>query len=256
MPSPWILESPVRKPGRCRLFCFPYAGGGASLFTGWTSLDPEAEVVSIQLPGRENRLREPAATRLDDILPSLLEAIGPQLFGPWAVFGHSFGGLLAYETARAAVRDGYEPPEAIVVSACRPPDVATRFPKLLHTLSDDELVQALEDLGASPSPILGDQEMRSLVLPAVRADIELCETYEHVSDDVLETPIFAVSGSEDHHADAAEMKRWAEFTHGPFAQRIVPGGHFFLKSDQDLLIGVLKELLESPSARIRRSELQ
>lgn len=251
MPSPWILEGPTQKPGRCRLLCFPYAGGGASLFTGWNSLSPSAQVVAVQLPGRENRLRESPATKLEDIIPSLLEAIGPQLFGPWAVFGHSFGGLVAYETARAAIRDGYQQPEGVFVSACRPPDVASRFPKLLHTLSDDDLIAALEDLGASPSPVLSDPEMRRLVLPAVRADIELCETYEFVPDDVLEAPITAFSGADDHHADAAEMKRWHEFTHGPFTQRILPGGHFFLKSDPALVAAHLKELLEAPAVRVR-----
>jgi medium-chain acyl-[acyl-carrier-protein] hydrolase len=251
MPSPWLLEAPTKKPGRCRLFCFPYAGGGASLFTAWNSLSPAAEVVAVQLPGRENRLREPPATRLEDIVPSLLEAIEPQLFGPWAVFGHSFGGLLAYETARAAVRDGHHQPEAVFVSACRPPDVESRFPKLLHTLSDEELIAALEDLGASPSPILSDPEMRRLVLPAVRADIELCETYEFVPDDVLEAPIVAFSGADDHHADPAEMKRWREFTHGSYNQRIVPGGHFFLKTDPALLVAQLKELLNAPTAKVR-----
>jgi len=251
MPSPWILEGPLKKPGRCRLFCFPYAGGGASLFAGWNSLTPAAEVAPVQLPGRENRLREPPITRLDELVPSLLEAMGPMLFGPWAVFGHSFGGLVAYETARAAVRDGYQQPEAVFVSACRPPDVATRFSKLLHKLSDEELIAALEDLGASPSPILSDPEMRSLVLPAVRADIELCETYEYEPDDVLEAPIVAFSGADDHHADAAEMKRWQEFTHGPFTQRIVPGGHFFLKSDPGLLVSHLKELIDAPPAGVR-----
>src|SRR5215203_1733364 len=115
MPSPWILEGLAQKPGRCRLFCFPYAGGGASLFSSWNSLSPVAEVAAVQLPGRENRLREPPAKRLDDIIPGILEAIGPQLCGQWAVFGHSFGGLVAYETARAAVRDGYQQPEAIFV---------------------------------------------------------------------------------------------------------------------------------------------
>jgi medium-chain acyl-[acyl-carrier-protein] hydrolase len=181
----------------------------------------------------------------------LVEAIGPQLFGPWAVFGHSFGGLLAYETARAAVRDGYHQPEAVFVSACRPPDVESRFPKVLHQLSDDELIGALEDLGASPSPVLADPEMRRLVLPAVRADIELCETYDFVPDDVLEAPIVAFSGADDHHADAAEMKRWHEFTHGPFTQQVVPGGHFFLKTDPEPVLRNVKEFLNAQAARVR-----
>jgi medium-chain acyl-[acyl-carrier-protein] hydrolase len=251
MPSSWILEHPGRKPGRCRLFCFPYAGGGASLFANWTSLAPAAEVAPVQLPGRENRLREPPFQSLDAMIPPLLAALGSQLYGPWAVFGHSFGGLVAYEFARAAVRDGHQQPEALFVSACRPPDVESRFAQTLHTLGDDDLVKALEDLGASPTPVFTDPEMRRLILPAVRADIQLCETYRHEYDDVLDCPIVAFSGAEDHHADAAEMKRWHEFTHGPFAQEIVPGGHFFLKSHPQLLLKHVKDRLDAPPAAVR-----
>jgi medium-chain acyl-[acyl-carrier-protein] hydrolase len=245
MRCPWILEGPARAAGRCRLFCFPYAGGGASLFSAWTTLSPAAQVAPIQLPGRENRLRERPFTNLRDLIPSLLQATAPQLFGPWAVFGHSFGGLLAYEMARAAVRDGFQQPEAVFISACRPPDVGTRFSKTLHELPDDELIVALEEIGASPTPVLADPEMRKLVLPAVRADIQLCETYEHQSDDSLEAPIVAFSGAEDHHDEPAEMKRWREFTHGSFFQRIVPGGHFFLKSHAPTIMAQIREHLGS-----------
>jgi len=251
MRSPWILETPSRKPGRCRLLCFPYAGGGASLFTGWSAnLGPAAEVLPIQLPGRENRLREPPFTDVDALVRSLLQSIGPQLYGPWAVFGHSFGGLLAYETARAAVRDGYQQPQAVFVSACRPPDVETRFAHTLHTMGDEDLIAELQELGEAPMTALNDPDLRRLFIPTIRADVELCETYRFVSDDVLEAPIVALSGADDPHADAVEMKRWAEFTHGPFVQEIVDGGHFFLRSNPESLLHHLKEHLEAPPAGV------
>lgn len=245
MRSPWILEGLARRPGRCRLFCLPFAGGGASLFNGWNSLSPTAEVLPVQLPGRENRLRERPATDMKALLPDLVNALSREMCGAWAVFGHSFGGLLAYEFARAAVRDGYQQPEAVFVSACRPPDVTTRFPKTLHTLSDDELVKELENLGASPNPVLADPETRRVVLPSVRGDIQICETYKFTPDDSLEAPIIAFSGTDDPHAEAAEMKRWKEFTNGPFIQHSVPGGHFFLKSQSDALMSHVKERLEA-----------
>jgi surfactin synthase thioesterase subunit len=159
------------------------------------------------------------------------------------LFGHSFGGLLAYEAARAAVRDGYQQPDAVFVSACRPPDVETRFARTLHDLPDDELIAALDDLGAAPTAIFADPELRNLMLPAVRADIEVCETYEHRSDDVLEAPIVALCGSEDRHADCDEMKRWSEFTSGPFELLVIPGDHFFVRSNPtDILAGIRDRL--------------
>jgi medium-chain acyl-[acyl-carrier-protein] hydrolase len=245
MSSPWILEGLDRNPGHCKLFCLPFAGGGASLFAGWNMLAPVAEALPVQLPGRENRLRETPFTDWTKLLSAMVNTLGREMYGAWAVFGHSFGGLLAYEFARAAIRDGYQQPEAVFVSACRPPDVTTRFSRTLYKLSDDELVAELENLGASPNPILADAETRRIVLPSVRADIQLCETYEHVSDDVLEAPIVAFSGDEDPHADASEMKRWREFTPGAFFQQTVPGGHFFLKSQAPLLAAHVKERLQS-----------
>ena len=223
----------------------PFAGGGASLFSSWNSLSPVAEALPVQLPGRENRLRERPFTSWDELLSAMVKTLGLEMYGAWAVFGHSFGGLLAYEFARAAVRDGYQQPEAVFVSACRPPDVTTRFSRTLYTLSDDELVAELENLGASPNPVLADPETRKIVLPSVRADIQLCETYSHVSDDVLEAPIIAFSGDNDPHADGAEMRRWREFTPGEFFQYTVPGGHFFLKSQSNLLASHVKTRLQS-----------
>src|SRR5438128_11096986 len=55
----WLNRPKPGSEARLRLFCFPYAGGGASLYRSWAEpLASVAEILSVQLPGRENRLGE------------------------------------------------------------------------------------------------------------------------------------------------------------------------------------------------------
>src|ERR1700722_18978846 len=69
MTEPTTLWWPLRLPAAGsvrRLFCCPYAGGGASVYATWVDRAPrEWAIVPVQLPGREHRLREAAIPSLD-----------------------------------------------------------------------------------------------------------------------------------------------------------------------------------------------
>src|SRR5262245_37517487 len=115
----WFLVQPARAESRFRLFCFPYAGGGATVFHGWaTQLPGAVEVHAARLPGRGTRLREPSATSMSELVGPLIEALEPMLGdGAYGFFGHSMGGRIAFELAREVVRRGLRLPAHLWVSA-------------------------------------------------------------------------------------------------------------------------------------------
>src|SRR5579859_3905311 len=92
----WITMPRPRQMPRLRLFCLPYAGGGASMFRDWTTgLPADIDVCPILLPGRESRVREPAFSRVEPLVEALAPAVLPYLDVPYALFGHSMGALIA-----------------------------------------------------------------------------------------------------------------------------------------------------------------
>lgn len=130
----WITCPQPHLQARLRLFCLPYAGGGASIFRTWSESLPIVEICPIQLPGRERRIAEPPFDRLEPLLQSLTAAILPYLDKPFALFGHSMGGLLAFELVRSLRCHQYPQPLHLFISGCRAPQLPVESP--LHHLSD------------------------------------------------------------------------------------------------------------------------
>ena len=215
-----------------RLLCFPYAGGGASIYRTWpSSLPPEIEVLPVQLPGREARIREPAFTSLPPLIDGLLPALGRGLLdGPVAFFGHSMGALVAYELARALRDAGSPRPLHLFVSARRAPDLPARTAPI-HALPEPEFRQRLRELNGTPEAVLEHPELMELLGPTLRADFTLIETYEPTSAPPLDCPITAFGGVDDPDVSEEEMAAWRRFTTAAFQLRMLPGDHFFLAQD-------------------------
>ncbi|MGO4426473.1 thioesterase II family protein, partial [Streptomyces sp. MCAF7] len=154
----------------CRLFVFPHAGAGASAYRLAAYLPDTVEVCTVQLPGRENRFAEPALTSLDDAVTVLAPLIADHTDLPYAFFGHSMGSLIAFETARRLRALGARLPDRLFLSGMRAPGLPDRDPR--HTLPDDKLLATSEFGGV-------DAELQELLLPLLRADLTLCETYTH-----------------------------------------------------------------------------
>src|SRR5580704_11521240 len=105
--NPWIAFRKGGHHSRARLFCFPYAGAGASVFRSWGDyLSPEFEVIGVQLPGREERLRDELFVRIEPMVESAAKSLCSDLTAPFAFFGHSMGSILAYELACFLRRNG------------------------------------------------------------------------------------------------------------------------------------------------------
>jgi surfactin synthase thioesterase subunit len=219
------------------LFCLPYAGGGASVFFDWPQrVPPSIEICGIQLPGRENRIWEEPCRDAVSLARELLRILAPSFDMPFAVFGHSMGALLGFELVRQITQAGGTMPSRLFVAASRPPHGANRRPSVREA-SDELLLAEVLRLGGTPSAVLENQELMALVLPTLRADFTVHETYN--SEDVLDVPITAFCGASDAEVSLEEIDGWARCTRKDFRRHTVEGDHFFLRSSRDALLALL-----------------
>lgn len=225
-----------------RLFCFPYAGRGASLFYSWSKdLPGEIEVCPVQLPGRENRLREEAYSSLPELIPILVAALTPYLDRPYAFFGHSMGALIAFELARYLQQGTRRSvPVHLFVSGHRAPHLSLRD-RQASRLPEAEFIEALRRLQGTPEEVFAHPELLALLLPLLRADFSLCETYTYTFSRPLSCPITAFGGLQDQETARAALSAWREHTSSSFRVRFFPGGHFFLEQEQKALLNVLAQ---------------
>ncbi|SEF81941.1 Surfactin synthase thioesterase subunit [Nonomuraea solani] len=235
----WFHCMAPRPEAAIRLFCFAHAGGAASAYRLWhRAVPPEVEVQAVQYPGRADRLREPLVDDAHRLADLIAEAMRPLLDRPAVLFGHSMGSLLAYETA-LRIR-----PAHLVVSGRQAAHVAR--PGTVHTGTDDDLAAELLRLGGTGTELLDDPEMRAYVLPTVRGDYRLAETYRSRPAEPLDCPITAIIGDRDPTVNPTNARRWAELTRGDFNLHVLPGDHFYLAGRHTEVIDLILSAVGRP----------
>jgi medium-chain acyl-[acyl-carrier-protein] hydrolase len=239
----WVNYYKPNPQARLRLFCFPYAGGSASLFRGWAEhLPVKTEVCPVQLPGRESRFKEQAYSALPPLIEELANALNPALDMPFAFFGHSMGALIAFELTRyLAQRTGLHP-RHLFISAHRAPQLPDSRPSIYH-LADSAFIEELRHLNGTPREVLANEELMELLLPQLRADFTLVETYRYVAQEPLSCPISAFGGWQDTEVKQEEIAAWRVQTANVFSLHMLPGDHFFLHSNRSSLFQVLSQEL-------------
>jgi len=224
----WFLKLSQTNSGPIRLFCLPYAGGGASIYRPWSRLmSDQVEIWAIQLPGRENRLKEEAWVYLPYLVDELAERFDAFLDRPFALFGHSMGALLSYELAHKLRQSYGMSPVHLFAAGHRAPGRPDVRPPI-HHLGQAEFLDWLRRLGGTPKEVFQHTELLQPLLTTLRADLQLCETHIHTPRRPLECPITAMGGHEDPYVAEADIEAWQEMTTGPFEMRMFPGNHFFL----------------------------
>jgi medium-chain acyl-[acyl-carrier-protein] hydrolase len=226
---------------RFRLICFPYAGGGASIFREWAlDLPADIAITAIQLPGREDRLRERPYTDLDNVVQELAAALPRYSPQPFAFFGHSMGALVSFELARRLSIAGGVQPTHLFVSGHRAPSLPDRDTPI-HRLPDSAFIEELRKLNGTPKEILENTEIMRVVLPAIRADFQVCETYVYENREPLPCPITALGGLQDRKVRNQDLPAWRNETRSSFRLRMFPGDHYFLRSCR---VPILRSILE------------
>lgn len=240
-PGPWIVCPRPQPQARLRLLCFPYAGGGASAFSTWAQrLPASVEVCAVQLPGRENRLREPLFTQLTPLVETLGEVLAGQFDRPFALFGYSMGAIIAFELARLLRRRGMPAPAHLFAAARIAPQVRDQAPPI-HLLERDGFIQKLRDLNGTPEVVFQDQDLQRLVIPILRADFAVNEAYIYTPEPPLGLPISALGGTHDPKVSQASLAEWRAQTSAEFRLRMFPGDHFFLNSAQPALLQAVQD---------------
>lgn len=235
----WLRVFKPNPNARLRLFCFPFAGGGVQFFHDWHEYLPNSiELRAIQLPGRENRIREKPIKNHTDLVGAILEAMKDCIEKPYAIFGHSMGALIGYEFARAVRNAGISHPCHLVVSSRRAPHLPQVLP-IIHDLPDYQFIEEIKRLNGTPKEVMESQELLRLIMPALRADIRLCETYTHNSEPPLACSITAYGGLQDHTVSRDEVDAWRRLAIGSFNIRMFPGDHFYIQTSRALFFQFL-----------------
>lgn len=242
--SSWITCGQPNPLAKMRLFCFPYAGGSAQLYHKWAARLPSSvEVCPIQLPGRGNRMKDAPFQQLMPLVRAVSTAILPYLHKPFCFFGHSMGAMISFELTRLLQTEYALQPVHLFVSGRTAPQVIVTEPLTYH-LPDHEFLESLHDLNGTPKELLSNAELMQLMIPLLRADFEVCQTYSYVPRPRVGCPMTVYGGVQDQHVSLEDYEAWKEQTTGPFKLTMFPGDHFFIHSDQHLLLPALSEELE------------
>jgi medium-chain acyl-[acyl-carrier-protein] hydrolase len=241
--SEWFVTERSSPQPEMRLICCGYAGGNSRVFAGWQAqFGPDIEVLAVETPGRGRRFKEAPVADLRELTQQLCEASKPFLDRPFALFGHSNGALLAYELARAIRQRYLLSPQALFISGKRAPQLLYSEPQL-HVLPDAAFIAALKRYNGTPQEVLDNPELLSVFLPILRADFALSETYRFTTGDLITAPVYLFGGAYDPVVPERDLLTWGDVCEGEVYYRRFAGDHFFIHSQRDQVIAVIKETL-------------
>jgi surfactin synthase thioesterase subunit len=239
----WCRRYRPARDAAARLVCLPHAGGSAPFFLPVAAaLSPGVDVVAIQYPGRQDRRTETPISDMTVLADRIHAVLRRQPELPLALFGHSLGAVIGFEVTRRLEADGHGPAR-LFVSGRRGP--STHRDEKVHLLDDAGILAELRRMNGTASAVLGDDEMMRAVLPALRADYTVAETYSCPPDVTVSCPITALTGSDDPKTTTDEAGAWARHTSGPFDLQVFAGGHFFLTDHADEITGLLARHFQS-----------
>ncbi|WP_410620190.1 thioesterase II family protein [Amycolatopsis sp. cmx-8-4] len=234
---------------RVPVLCFPPAGAGPSFFQAWPDASPALRFAAVELPGKERRFAEEPATTMTELVDAIADDVLREVgaAGRVGVFGHSFGALVAYEVARLVERERPAVDLTLFASGAPRPGVPRSSP--IGGLPDDEFVVAVAELAGYKHPALDDPDLRELLLPALRGDVAVDESYRPAEQAPAAFPVVSVRGDADELVSAAAAARWREVTAAGCTTREFPGGHMYLIEHWAPLVTLLERTLVGEQAR-------
>ena len=212
------------------------------MFATWAqNLPAEIEVCAVQLPGRENRIAEDAISDMEVMASTLGEIFSSLDAREFAVFGHSAGGLIAFEVARWLRRNQRSGPVKLFVAGSNAPHVLDNAPPV-HRLPDAEFIETIRKLDGTPTEVLANSQLMELLVPMLRADMRLVETYVHRREKPLPCDLHVFGASSDEEVSLAGLAAWKLHTSGHFGITVLPGDHFFVRTSSDFMPRLRTEL--------------
>jgi medium-chain acyl-[acyl-carrier-protein] hydrolase len=233
---------------KTKLFCFPYAGGSATVYARWKDfLHRSIELVPIELAGRGRRIYDSHYNHLDDALEDVLNIIKDQLSaGPYALLGHSLGGLIAYELTYKIKENNLPNPVHLFISGRGAPHVPrSKERKMYHKMPDAEFKEEIMNLGGTPREFFDHPELLEVLLPTLKNDFKVAETYVYKHKDVP-NPIdhdLTIFIGKDEEVSAEQMFGWREQTNKVCSLHYFEGEHFFLHHHVEKLVSIINNTL-------------
>jgi surfactin synthase thioesterase subunit/acyl carrier protein len=245
----WFRRRARSSEARLRLFCFPYGGGGDSVYRTWgDSLSQRIEVCPVKLPGREDRLEEAPFESLPLLIEALERAILPLLDRPFAFLGISMGGIIGFELARRLrSAHGLSPAHLFAVASPAPHEVhraTTRMIDAMGRPGSDIDSEGAYRIGMRPEHVVARQDVAQVLLVALKADFRMMAAYDcREEDGPLDCDISVFGGVQDRLVDRDILAGWSRHTQGDFTLRMLPGDHFFVESERaSVLHGIAQDL--------------
>lgn len=228
-----------------KVFLFPFAGGGASVFKKWQGEFGDIEVQPAHYPGREDRIKEPLIDNINALVRDIFCAIQPYITDslPYYLFGHSLGTKVVYELALLIKECPWLcQPAGVIISAGKAPCFHEENP--IYYLSDSEFASEVARFEGTPKAILENEKLLKFFLPMLRADFKIDETYVRNDIRKLDCPILGLMGTEDKELTLQELKKWSEYTTDVFDYKYITGAHMFLNTNCKATVDAVKEFIE------------
>lgn len=230
------------KPDSIIIFCFPFAGGGTSTYSGWGKrFQGKVAVCPLQLPGREEKIMDTPYEKMEELLQDLDEEIRRYCENKMILFGHSMGAKLAYEVGKRLAEAG-TPARHLIVSGSRVPHIPE--PNPIYQLSDEEFRKEIGRFDGTPTEILENKELLDFFLPMLRADFTMDETYYTEKIVTLSCPITAFGGWEDKEANLKAILKWKHYTENTFTYQMYHGGHFFIQKYETEILDSIEKIIK------------
>lgn len=220
---------------QARLVCFHHLGGSAAAYRGWSALLPDdVELVTVELPGRDDVSEVPRILDFNALVADIVEALLPYLDRPFALYGHSMGSLFAYETCRRLAGENRACAAHLFVGALWPPPAHAEVLRV-RGLSRSAVLATAE----VPAALLADPELERRLQRILDRDYEVLRAYRHISGPPLEVPITGFYGTEDIIAGRKDLALWQSVTARPITVYGVEGRHIFHMTNARSLVGLM-----------------
>jgi len=231
------LQRPPSPTAAGRVFCIPHAGCGVSIFRNWPEQRDRVEFLPVDLPGRLTRFGEPMPETFQDLAVAIIDGLKPYLDVPFALFGHCWSALAAYEVAIRLDRAGLPAPARLYVSSQLAPrdELISRMLDMNETELAEELEKVIRDMGQQPHP-----ELVAIYVSILRADLDVSRRYVASDPAAVPCPVTAIGWSEDTEVTPEQMRGWSACGDTSFV--VFPGRHHRFIDAPPELIGMLSDL--------------
>jgi len=247
----WIVRPNPNNNAKLRLFCFPYAGSSAVVTYKFLvdNLPEFIDVCPVELPGRGARMMETLIDNLDVVIDEATEAIQDFIDIPFIFFGHSMGALISYELTHSLIQKYSAKPSKLYMSAHKAPFLERSGP-IMHKLEANKFTDELVKMDGISKEIMQHKELMELVLPIIRNDYLVCETYKYKQKELLDIPITVFGGSYDKDITENDLLAWSKITSADFNHFMIQGDHFFILKQKDYFLKLFSRILTTDLSKI------